>query len=291
MIYLTELLVSGLAVGAVYGLVAMGFAVIYKATGLLNFAQGEVAMIIAYVAWTISGTVDGNPYLVALGALVFAVLLGLAIERVVIRPMMGEPIFSMIMVTIGLAVILRASIVFIWDAVPHSFDVGVGTQLVPIVGDVQMRSGQLFVLAALLAAIAAFYVYFRWSRFGVAMRAVASDDRTALLMGISSARVQAVAWAASAVLSGIAGIMFAIINDLAPDMFHLGLKAFPAAILGGLDSVLGSALGGLIIGVTENLAGGYISSGVKEVTGFVIIIVILMVRPFGLFGERRIERV
>jgi branched-chain amino acid transport system permease protein len=290
MSYLFDLFASGLAIGAVYGLVAMAFAIIYKSTGLLNFAQGEIAMIIAYVAWTISGHVDGNPLIVAAGAILFAVAFGLAIERLVIRPMMGEPIFSMIMVTIGLAVILRSSIVFLWDAVPHSLDVGIGTELISVFGT-RMRSGQLFVFLLLMASIAGFYAFFRWSRFGVAMRAVASDDRTALLMGVSSARVQAVAWAASAVLSGIAGVMFAIIYELSPEMFSLGLDAFPATILGGLDSVLGSGLAGLIIGATENLVGGYISSGMKEVAGFVIIIIILMVRPFGLFGEKRIERV
>lgn len=290
MSFLLDLLSSGLAVGAVYGLVAMAFAVIYKSTGLLNFAQGEIAMIIAYVAWTIAGHADGNPFIVAGGAIVFAVLFGLTIERVVIRPMTGEPMFSMIMVTIGLAVVLRSSIVFLWDAVPHSLEVGVGTELISVFGT-RMRSGQLFVLLLLMLVMAGFYAFFRWSRFGVAMRAVASDDRTAMLMGVSSARVQAVAWAASAVLSGIAGVMFAVIYELSPEMFSIGLESFPAAILGGLDSVLGSGLAGLIIGATENLVGGYIGSGLKEVSGFVIIIVILMVRPFGLFGEKRIERV
>ena len=290
MTYLIELLISGLSMGAIYGLIAMGFAIIYKSTGLVNFAQGEITMIVAYVAWTIATHVSGNIVMVSLGAIAFACLFGLAIEWVIIRPMIGEPIFSTIMVTIGIAVILRSSIIFIWDAVPHSLDVGVGRDVL-VIGDARVRSGQLGVISLLLLAIAGFYAFFRWSRFGVAMRAVASDDRTAMLMGVSAARVQAVAWAASSVIAGIAGVMFAIIHELSPTMFVLGLKSFPATILGGLDSVLGSALGGFIMGAVENLAGGYISSGMKEVSGFVVIIVILMVRPFGLFGERRIERV
>ena len=146
-------------------------------------------------------------------------------------------------------------------------------------------------MAALLALLAAFHVFFRHSRFGIAMRAVAADDRTALLMGVSTGRVHAIAWAASAVIAGIAGIFFALIYDLSPAMFQLGLKSFPAAILGGLDAVIGSGIGGLLIGVAENMAGGYLGSGTKEVAGFVLIIVILMVRPFGLFGQRDIERV
>jgi branched-chain amino acid transport system permease protein len=290
MTYLVELVVSGLAIGAIYGLVAMAFAVVYKATGLVNFAQGEIAMIVAYVAWTVAAYVDGNPVIVAIAAIVFACVFGLLIERIVIRPMIGEPIFATIMVTIGVAVILRSSIVFLWDAFPHSLDVGVGREIVEI-GGVRMRSGQIAVVLLLLAVIAGFFVFFRRSRFGIAMRAVAGDDRTAMLMGVSAARVQSVAWAASSVIAGIAGVFFAIIHELSPTMFALGLKAFPATILGGLDSVLGSALGGLIIGVGENLAGGYIDPGMKEVAGFIIIVVILMVRPFGMFGEKRIERV
>lgn len=154
-----------------------------------------------------------------------------------------------------------------------------------------MRTGQIAVLALLILTMAGFFAFFRYSRFGVAMRAVASDDRTALLMGVSAARVQSVAWAASAVISGVAGVLFAIVYELSPSMFALGLKAFPATIVGGLDSVIGSGFGGLVIGGIENLAGGYLSPAIKEVAGFVIIIVILMVRPFGLFGEKRIERV
>ena len=122
--YLIQLLISGLAIGAIYGLIAMGFAVIYKSTGLVNFAQGEMTMITAYIAWTISTTVSGNVFVVALGAILAAVVLGLVIERVVMRPMLGEPVFATVMVTIGLAVILRSSINFIWDAYPHGLDIG-----------------------------------------------------------------------------------------------------------------------------------------------------------------------
>jgi branched-chain amino acid transport system permease protein len=290
MAYLLQLLVSGLAIGAIYGLIAMGFAVIYKSTGLVNFAQGEMTMIVAYIAWTIATTVSGNIVVVSLGAMLAAIVLGLAIERLVMRPMLGEPIFATVMVTIGLAVILRSAITFIWDAYPHALDLGTGRGIIRL-GGLGVRTAQIAVLTTLLAVLAGFWAFFRYSKFGVAMRAVAADDRTALLMGVSASRVHAIAWAASSVIAGIAGIFFAVSYDLSPDMFQLGLKAFPATILGGLDAVLGSGFGGLLIGVTENLAGGYLGAGVKEVSGFVMIIVVLMVRPFGLFGERDIERV
>ena len=289
MSYFAELMASGLAVGAVYGLIAMSFAIIYKSTGLLNFAQGEMGMIIAYVAWSISTSVDGNPVIVAVGSIGFAILFALAVERIVIRPMMSEPILAQIMVTIGLSVIFRSAIVLIWDGLPHNMDVASGNNLIDL-GGVRVREAQIAVLLALVLAIVGMWAFFRYSRFGVAMRAVASDEATAQLMGVNSGKVQMAAWAAAAVMSGIAGVLFAIAYELSPSLYALGLKAFPATILGGLDAVIGSAVGGIIIGVTENLVGGYLSSGLKEVAGFVIIILILMIRPYGLFGEKRIER-
>ncbi|MDF2234076.1 branched-chain amino acid ABC transporter permease [Albimonas sp. CAU 1670] len=287
--YLIELLVSGLAVGAVYGLIAMSFAIIFKATGLLNFAQGEMGMITAYVAFSIASATDGNPWLTAAGAIVFSVLFALAVERIVIRPMVDEPILARIMTTIGLAVIFRSGTMLVWDALPHDMGLAAGSALVDL-GGVRVRGAQIGVVVALAVAVAAMLAFFRYSRFGIAMRAVASDDATARLMGVKTARVQQAAWGAAAVMSGIAGALFAIAWELSPSLYALGLKSFPATILGGLDSVVGSAFGGVVIGITENLVGGYISPGLKEVAGFVIIIAILMVRPYGLFGEKRIER-
>ncbi|MBN9462107.1 MAG: branched-chain amino acid ABC transporter permease [Burkholderiales bacterium] len=288
--YFLDQIISGISVGAIYGLVAMGFALIYKATGLVNFAQGELSMLIAYVAWSIAGAAHGDPWLVVGGALAAAIVLGLAIERVVMRPMLGEPVFAQVMVTIGLAMILRSLVLLIWDPYPHTFDIGVGRDVLEVMGS-GIRSGQLAVMATLAAAFGAFSAFFRYSRLGKAMRAVAADERAAQLMGISAARIHAAAWAGSALLAGIAGIFFALLYDVGPNMFHVGLKAFPATILGGLDSVLGSGSGGIVMGVVENLAGGYLAPSIKEIAGFVMIIVVLMVRPFGLFGEREIERV
>lgn len=288
--YFLDQVISGIAVGAIYGLVAMAFALIYKATGMVNFAQGEVAMLVAYIAWGIADVAPGNSWLVAGGSLVAAALLGLLIERLIMRPMLGEPVFATVMVTIGLAVILRSLILLIWDPYPHALDIGVGREIIQI-GATGVRSGQIALVATFLVALASFWVFFRYSRIGKAMRAVASDERAAQLMGISVARIHAVAWAGSSVIAGMAGVFMALVSDVSPNMYHVGLKAFPATILGGLDSVLGSGFGGIIMGVAENLAAGYLTSSAKEVTGFIIIIVVLMVRPFGLFGEHEIERV
>lgn len=290
MSYLLELTVSGLVIGAIYGLMAMAFAVIYKATGLVNFAQGEVGMLVAYIAWSFSTTFGTGAIGVVLAAIVASVVLGLVIERLVMRPMLGEPVFSAVLVTIGLAVVLRSVVMLIWGASPQRLDVGAADGVLRV-GDYGIRSSQIGAIVILLLAVLALWLFFQRSRFGVAMRAVAFDEKTARLMGVSTAQVQAVAWAASSLLAGIAGVLFAVIYNLSPTVYALGLKAFPATVLGGLDAVIGSGFSGLLIGVAENLVGGYLSSTLKEVSGFLLILVVLMVRPFGLFGEREIERV
>jgi branched-chain amino acid transport system permease protein len=288
--YLFELIISGLAVGAIYGLIAMAFSVIYKATGIVNFAQGEIGMVVAYTAWTVATTFDAGALTVVIAAILIGVTMGLIVEWLIMRPMLGEPVFSVVLVTVGLAVVLRSLVMLIWGASPQKLDVGAADAVVRV-ADIGIRVSQIMVIALLLVAIIGSWAFFKHSRFGIAMRAVAADEKTARLMGVSTARVQAVAWGASSALAGIAGVYFAIIYNLSPTLFAVGLKAFPATVLGGLDSVIGSGASGLVIGVFENLVGGYMSSTLKEVAGFLLILVVLMVRPFGLFGEKEIERV
>jgi len=288
--YFVELLVSGLAVGAIYGLVAMGFAVIYKATGIVNFAQGEVGMLSAYITWSLATTQGTGSLATVVLAIAVGAVLGLLCERLIMRPMLGEPVLSVVLVTVGLAVVLRSIVTIVWGASPHKFEVAGADEIVSL-GGIGLRVSQLGVLGALLLAVAGFWYFLGHSRFGVAMRAVAADEKTARLMGVSTARVQAVAWASASGLAGLAGALFAVIYGLTPTIYELGLKAFPATVLGGFDSVLGSGVSGLIIGVLENMTGGYLSSSLKEIAGFMLILVVLMVRPFGLFGEKRIERV
>lgn len=288
--YFIELVVSGLAVGAIYGLVAMSFAVIYKSTGIVNFAQGEMGMLTAYTSWSVAVTMGAGGVLTVLTAVAVGAVLGMLCERLIMRPMLGEPVLSVVLVTVGLAVVLRSIVTLVWGAAPHKFEVAGADAIVRMFG-VGVRVSQLTAIAVLLVALAGFWFFLRHSRFGTAMRAVAADEKTARLMGVSTARVQAVAWGAASGLAGLAGAFFAVIYGLAPTIFELGLKAFPATVLGGFDSVLGSGVSGLVIGVFENLVGGYLPSTLKEVAGFVLILVVLMVRPFGLFGEKRIERV
>lgn len=288
--YFIELVVSGLAIGAIYGLVAMSFAVIYKSTGIVNFSQGELGMLTAYTSWSIAMTIGAGGIATVLIAVVAGAIIGMLCERLIMRPMLGEPVLSVVLVTIGLAVVLRSIVTIVWGAAPHKFEVA-GIDTVLDIAGVGMRVSQLGVIAVLMVALTGFWWFLKYSRFGVAMRAVAADENVARLMGISTARVQSVAWACASALAGLAGVFFAGIYGLSPTIYELGLKAFPATVLGGFDSVLGSGVSGLVIGVLENLVGGYLPSTLKEVAGFFLILVVLMVRPFGLFGEKRIERV
>lgn len=288
--YLVQLLVSGVAVGLVYGFVGMGFAMIYRATGVVNFAQGELMMLVAYIAFTLSGTL-GLGFWALLGAsVVVSIVIGLVVERLLIRPMLGQPVFSTVMVTIGLAVIIRSVVVLVWGADPMPLSTGISTAPIRI-GPAGVFPAQLYALAIMAAVVAALWLFFRHSRTGIAMRATANLQTTALLMGINVKRIFALSWALSAGLAAIAGVLVGVIYDLNPGLWLTGLRSFPAVILGGLDSVFGAALGGVLIGVVENLSEGYIGRGMKEIAGFVLILVVLMVRPYGLFGNAEIERV
>jgi branched-chain amino acid transport system permease protein len=288
--YLVQLLVSGVAVGLVYGFVGMGFAMIYRATGVVNFAQGELMMLVAYIAFTLSGTL-GLGFWALLGAsIVVSIVIGLVVELLLIRPMLGQPVFSTVMVTIGLAVIIRSVVVLVWGADPMPLATGISTAPIRI-GPAGVFPAQLYALAIMAAVVAALWLFFRHSRTGIAMRATANLQTTALLMGINVKRIFALSWALSAGLAAIAGVLVGVIYDLNPGLWLTGLRSFPAVILGGLDSVFGAALGGVLIGVVENLSEGYIGRGMKEIAGFVLILVVLMVRPYGLFGNAEIERV
>jgi branched-chain amino acid transport system permease protein len=288
--FLALLVSTGLVSGAAYGLIAMGFALIYKSTGVVNFAQGELVMLTAYVSFSLANALGLSFVPLLIVTIPIAMAIGLLLERLIIRPMLGEPVFSIVMATVGLAVILRGIVVLIWGSEPLNFPAGLPTRVVSIAG-VPFYPAQLGLLGALALVTLCAWLFLRFTRLGMAMRAVAANETAALLMGVSVDRIHAAAWMLSAAIAAIAGMLFAINFKLAPDMWFQGLKSFPAVILGGLDSVIGASLAGLIIGVIENLAQGYLGEGMREIAGFVVIIVVLMVRPYGLFGSVDIERV
>ncbi len=183
--YFIELVVSGLAVGAIYGLVAMSFAVIYKSTGIVNFAQGEMGMLTAYTSWSIAVTFGTHGVVTVLVAVAVGAVLGLLCERLIMRPMLGEPVLSVVLVTVGLAVVLRSIVTLVWGAAPHKFEVQGADTIVQIAG-IGIRISQITVIAVLFVVLAGFWWFLGRSRFGVAMRAVAADEKTARLMGVSA---------------------------------------------------------------------------------------------------------
>lgn len=290
MSYFFALFGSGLAVGAVYGLVAIGFAVIYKATRVINFAHGEMMMLNAYLAHTIAVYTGVGFWTLVPIVIVVSIVIGLLVEVLLIRPMIGEPTISIVMMTVGLAIIIRSLVVLIWGAAPLEFPAQPGDSVL-VFGPIRLYLAQAIAIGFLVVIMAGFAAFYRYTRSGIAMRAAANNETVALLMGIDVRRIYALAWALAAATAGLAGLLVSTIYEIGPDMSAFGLRAFPATILGGLDAVGGSAVGGFIIGILENLGEGYIGRGLKEIIGFVIILVVLMIRPFGLFGTRDVERV
>jgi branched-chain amino acid transport system permease protein len=293
--FFLQLTINGLVVGCIYSLVALGFVIIYKASGILNFAQGEFLLLGAYVFLAIVAE-DRVPLLPALLlTFAFATLLGLVLERVVLRPLIGEPIISVIMVTLGLSSILRAIVQGIWGTDTRAMHAVFSLEPIQI-GPLPVARGYFYSAGSVAVLLVLLTLFFKYARPGIAMRATAASQQVALSMGISVRRIFALSWSIAAVVSAAGGILLATMRGgVDGSLAIFGLKVLPVVIVGGLDSVGGAILGGLLVGVLENLAGGYLDpvfgGGVKEVAPFVALVLILMVRPYGLFGRVRIERV
>lgn len=289
-----QIIVSGLALGSIYALIALGFVIIYKATDVFNFAQGDLMMFGAYLCFTFSTQLELPFFYSFLLTLVFSAILAIVIEAIIIRPMVGEPMFSAVMVTLGLAFILQGIVGLIWGFDEHKLITPFPEKPLSIEGIViSYQHLWTFITTAILLIV--FFLFFKYSRLGVGMRATAEDTDTAFLMGINVKRIFTLSWVIAAIIASVGGIFLASVSYIKPIMGSIGLRAFPAVILGGMDSIPGVILGGLIIGVVENLAGGYLDhllgGGVKEITAFVVVILIMMIRPYGLFGTEEIERV
>ncbi|HJX72779.1 MAG TPA: branched-chain amino acid ABC transporter permease [Candidatus Deferrimicrobiaceae bacterium] len=294
--YLLQLVISGLVIGSIYSAVALGFVIIYKATRVVNFAQGELLMVGAYVCYAFLVQMHVPFWAALLLTILFGMVLAMFVERLILRPMIGEPIISIIMVTIGLSLVLRSLVAAIWGTEILVYEPKLFPQeMVEIAGlPISLEFVWCFILSLVLLAV--FSVFFKYSKAGVAMRATAFNQQVAQSMGISVKHIFALSWVISAVVSGIGGVLIGNINGINSSLYHFGLKVFPATILGGLDSILGAALGGMIIGILENLSDGFCKtylnlSGVKEVAPYVFLVIILMIKPYGLFGTKDIERV
>jgi branched-chain amino acid transport system permease protein len=285
-----QLTITGITNGVIIALAALGFVLIYKSSDVINFAQGEFLLMGAYITYGMIVEFGlAWPLGMVLTALI-AISLGVIVERLVLRPMIGEPIISVIMVTIGLSSLMRAIVSTIWGTLPRAFPAFIPSQPVKIL-TATVGADRLWAIAIALLMLGLFTVFFRRSREGIAMRAVADDQQAALSMGISVRKIFAWAWSIAAVTAAIAGALVANIVGVSGELSSFGLRVFPVVILGGLDSIPGAVVGGIIIGLLEAYTGGYIGQGLNTVIPFVILIVILMIRPYGLFGQEIIERV
>ncbi|WP_428929554.1 branched-chain amino acid ABC transporter permease [Marinibacterium sp. SX1] len=288
--FFLQIAANGLFVGAAYGLVGISLALIFKATGVLNLAQGEMMMITSYVAYSLGLGFDLSLIPLILLLIPVAGFFGWAIERFIMRPMVDAPMFSIVMLTLGLAFVLRGLAILVWGAAALDFGQVLSPEFVNI-GFMSVQMVQVYLLAALIVASVLVAAILRFTRIGIAIRAMASNERSAVLMGIDVPKVRSFVWVLGSVISAIAGLFLASLTTLNPELWVYGFHAFPAVILGGIDAPIGGAIGGVIIGLTENLAQGYIGQGLREIAGFVVIIFVLMINPNGLFGGRSVERV
>ena len=287
-----QLVISGVAQGCIYGLIALGFVLIYKATETVSFAQGELMMLGAFCGLALL-TMLGFPYWLSVPCAVLAMaLFGFGVERLVIRPILGQPAFSIVMLTIGLGYVARGLVTMI----PA---IGTETHTLPVpykdqvwrLGELVLNVEQLVVIGVTVALCAALFALFRYSKIGIAMQASSQNQLAAYYMGIPVQRLNGLVWGLAAAVAAVAGLLLAPITFVHANMGFIGLKAFPAAVVGGFGSLPGAIVGGLIIGVVEALSGFYLPEGFKDIAAYVVVLLMLMVKPNGLFGETMRKKV
>jgi branched-chain amino acid transport system permease protein len=287
-----QLVISGIAIGCIYGLIALGFVLIYKATETVSFAQGDLMMLGAFGG--LAGmTMLGFPFWAAVIAAIIAMgLFGVLLERIVIRPILGQPAFSIVMLTIGIAYVARGLITMI----PN---IGTETHTLPVpykdqiwkLGALVLNVEQMVVIAATAVLCAGLFAMFRYSKLGIAMQASSQNQLAAYYMGIPVKTLNGLVWGLAAAVAAIAGLLLAPITFVHANMGFIGLKAFPAAVVGGFTSLPGAIVGGLIIGIVESLSGFYLPAGFKDTAPYVVVLIMLMVKPNGLFGEKLRKKV
>ena len=289
---LLQLLISGIAQGCIYGLIALGFVLIYKATETVSFAQGDLMMVGAFGGLA-AMTALGFPFWVSVPAAIVAMgVFGVLLERVVIRPILGQPAFSIVMLTIGVGYVLRGLITMIPD-------IGTDTHTLPVpyagqvfnMGALVISAEQLVVIGATAVLCGLLFVMFKHSKLGIAMQASSQNQLAAYYMGIPVKRLNGLVWGLAAAVAAVAGLLLAPITFVHANMGFIGLKAFPAAVVGGFGSLPGAIVGGLIIGIVEALSGFYLPEGVKDIAPYIVVLLTLVLKPNGLFGEQLRKKV
>jgi branched-chain amino acid transport system permease protein len=289
---LLHVVLSGIAVGCIYALVALGFVLIYKATETVNFAQGEMMMLGAFAGFALV-QLCGVPYLPAVVISVILVgCIGVAIERIAIRPILGQPQFSVLMLTIGLGYVARGAVTLTpaLGADTHVLATPYKGQILHL-GGVALGMDQLVVIAATAVLCALLYAMFRFTKIGIAMQASSQNQLAAYYMGIPVRGLNGLVWGLSAGVAAIAGLLLAPLTFVHVNMGFLGLKAFPAAVIGGFGSLPGAIVGGITIGLVEAFAGFYLPEGAKDIAAYVVVLLMLMIKPTGIFGETQRKKV
>jgi branched-chain amino acid transport system permease protein len=295
MTFFLQLIVTGFAQGMVYALIAIGFVIILKCSEVFNIAQGHFVLIGGYLGYTFLVTFH-LPIWAALGmAIVTAIIMGLLIERLILRPLLGEPVLAVIMVTIALATILGGLATLLWGAEYKAYH-GLLPTITLTIGAISIPSESLIGLIVSMICVALLMLLFRYTKIGLAMRATAEDLRVVQSVGIRATTVYAVSWIIACVVGVIGGILLGGVSGANMELANIGLKAFAVVLLGGVNSVGGAIVAGIILGMLENVAAGYLDpllpgGGLAQVFPFIVMIIVLIFRPYGLFGLARIERV
>ncbi|MDE0116376.1 MAG: branched-chain amino acid ABC transporter permease [bacterium] len=286
-----QLLIGGLALGAIYAVVALGFVLVYKSTDVLNLAHGEFLMLGAYFALTFLISENLNFFLGVFVLLLVMLAFGLLVHYGIMRRMVGQGFFAIVLITLGIATIIRALLLIFYgpterarlDLLPQgSFEIGGAT----------VRYVDIIIFGVVAACVLLFFVFFKYTRLGLHMRAVADDIEAAAAMGIDPDKVYAMTWAAAMVMAGVGGLLFGhVTGAIDRSIEAIGLRAFPAAVVGGLTSLGGSIVGGLVVGVIEQFANGHLGTKWREPVAFSVMFVVLLVRPTGLWGRKDLERV
>jgi branched-chain amino acid transport system permease protein len=287
-----QLVISGIAQGCIYGLIALGFVLIYKATETVSFAQGELMMLGAFLGLALM-TMLGWPFWLAILSSVVAMgLFGVAAERAVIRPILGQPAFSIVMLTFGVGYLARGLITMIpaIGTETHTLPVPYKDQIIKA-GELVLNVEQLVVIGVTVLLCGALFALFRYSKVGIAMQASSQNQLAAYYMGIPVQRLNGLVWGLAAAVAAVAGLLLAPITFVHANMGFIGLKAFPAAVVGGFGSLPGAIVGGLVVGIVEALSGFYLPEGFKDVAAYVVVLIMLMVKPNGLFGETMRKKV
>jgi branched-chain amino acid transport system permease protein len=285
-----QLLISGISQGCVYGLIALGFVLIYKATEMVNFAQGDVMMLGAYVAITFISIWEWPFLWAVLATIVVMAVIGVILERLLLRPMLGEPHFAVLMLTIGLGFVLRALAGAVWGNEPRALATPYVGEVVRI-GDSVIGYENLAIILGTAVLCLLMWLFFRFTRVGIAMQAASQNQLAAFYVGIPVKRMYSLVWALSAAIAAVAGILTAPVSLVDPLIGFVGIKAFAAAIVGGFGSMPGAIIGGLLVGIVEQFAGLYLPPGFSDMSAYVLLLVMLLVRPQGLFATMQKKKV